>query len=355
MKRIIAALICIIMCCTFLCQYVAAEVMKSSYSLSLVNLSKLHVYNGDSLFTTLEVNQSGSRSGNTFTFTDYINLGESSISKYDIIAQFDLTGSWSAFSEVPNEYLYLSIYLDFVSGFPLRFDEFYYSGIKLILPDGTIFDNYFVSPTGDYSYLFSFVCALSQVTFDFSNLTSFSMCLPIDATPNDTATDSDTLFDCTLVFDDIVLTYDMSPITSGDVDMIVNSLDGIDDMLNAIVQNQSVIIDEIIATRDVIDNLPEQLRDLVVGDPYTGNIDTSDLVGYESDKAVVENMIDVDDVNGIFESGLSLDQPGMYDQQSFDAVGGLMTDVIDALNIMPLIILSLSFGLIALVLNRPRG
>ena len=73
---------------------------------------------------------------------------------------------------------------------------------------------------------------------------------------------------------------------------------------------------------------------------------------YESAYDKVMDEVDVDQVVSIMDGGISLNQDGMYNDQSFDSVSGLMTNIIEATGLMPLITLTLTFGLACFIIGR---
>ena len=373
MKRIAVSAICVVMCCIFLCQHVAAEVLKVSFDVSSVTLVDIDAYNAsDGLFNrTISEGIVGVYDGTSYFFDGAVGLTSASMDLYNFIANFKIEGQWESDIDNVSSYLWFSIYIDYSTNFTFRFDDVYYEKIKLVLDDGTEFDNYFLSDTGDYSYLLSFIIPLEDLSYDFASLNNFSVSLPLDC--NTGAGPYDIGVDCTLALSGIQLTYDLSAITSDDVDMIINSLDNVEVMLDEVKQNQNITVKEIIATREVIaengeklqeisdkqdtvitvlEQLPAELRDLEVGDPYDKSLDTSEIVAYESAYDAVMEEVDVDQVVNIMDGGISLNQDGMYNEQSFNSVSGLVMDIIDATGLMPLIMISLTFGLACFIIGR---
>ena len=360
MKKIVVSAICVVMCCIFLCQYAAAEVMRTSFDVSGITLFQIEVVNPSdgSLNLMVYPNVAGVYDGTSYFFDNITHLGKVSMDTYDFMGDFEIHGQWSTAVENVSSYLWFNVYIDYSSNFTLRSDEFYYDKISVSLPDGTLCDNYFLSNTGDYSYLLSFIIDLDDLDYDFANMSFFQVRLPIDCNTEvdlDGNGVLDYVIDCTLALSGITLTYDV-PAMSEDLTLVLNSLDNVEAMLGTVIDNQNTTIDEVIATREVLEQLPaelaEALRDIEVGDPYDKSLDTSDIAAYESAYDKVMDEVDVDQVVSIMDGGISLNQDGMYNDQSFDSVSGLMTNIIEATGLMPLIILTLTFGLACFIIGR---
>lgn len=98
MKRIAVSAICVIMCCIFLCQHVAAEVLKVSFDVSSVTLVDIDAYNAsDGLFNmTISRGIVGVYDGTSYFFDDAVSLVSASMDLYDFIANFKIEGQWES-------------------------------------------------------------------------------------------------------------------------------------------------------------------------------------------------------------------------------------------------------------------
>lgn len=373
MKKIVASLICVIMCCTFLCQYVAAATTDTATFVP----SSFMLYNffGVPYNTTDEESYSYTNFVQDYTGFSFDYQGD----EYPYYGcDFQILGNWtdtSFFNTTPYEKYYLTFAYDTgeslsgelvngclwlrvldSSGNWVTYYDFDYAIVSYYTCTYSISDPDLIVP--DNSSAFNCRCYFSDVyisaNFDF-RIKDISVTKTYSADSGGSSSggsSSDSSSDTTTSGGS---SGSGSGSSDADYTVIVNKLDKVGELLDDLAANDVKQINLLTTQNVLISQLPDKLRDMDVGEDYTGSIDTSDLAGFESDKAAVESMIDVGGVIEVFDDGISLDQSGLYNDQSFAAVGGLMSDFIEATGIMPLIVLSLSFGLIALVLNRPRG
>ncbi len=373
MKRIIVSAICVVMCCIFSCQYVAAVRAEATFEIDSIYFDYYDAVNlSTGVVVTPNVGVYGTFKNGVWEFVTSVWFTQTTVETYKAIGYFDVTGHWIETVTDVEEYMWLNVKVTYDNNHTLNFDKLETNDIRITLPDGTRLTDYFLSKVSDTSYLISFLVPLSNINYDFSQLSSLTMALPIDWEEGLVA-GIPTYLTCTLKIDDFTLTYNATAITADEVAAIIDSLDNVETMLDEVTQNQNITVNEIIATREVIEQngeklqeisdkqdtiiteleqLPDALRDLEVGDPYEKSLDTSEIAAYESAYEKVMEEVDVDQVVNIMDGGISLNQDGMYNDQSFNSVSGLVMDIIDATGLMPLIMISLTFGLACFIIGR---
>ena len=344
MKRILISMICLIMCCSLFVVSVSADTYTSNFMISRLQFSSLRgTHKVTSASQVVSIAKDMTKVGPNFYETSVdLKLFQESLLNYDLVAAFQIYGSFDKNNGVvPDNYVSFNFSLRCTESKPIDFDDALNSQVRLTLPDiNTEIRNYVFTKMNDYQYQISFIAPLSGINYDYINSTYFRFYIPIKWIYSATY-ESDPLL-VQIMFDDISITYDSIPITAGDVDIIINDLDSIDTTLNAI--------------KGQLDTLPgdvaAQIKDIELGQDYNKGLDTSEIVAYESALDRVMEEVDVDQVIDIMGDGVSLNQPGMYNDQSFNSVSDLMTNIIDATGIMPLITLTLSIGLACFIIGR---
>lgn len=342
MKRIFICMISLIMCCSFIIPSYS-ETFEVPFIINTLTFANARSY----LKTTgaesiIQIQQPMTKvSSNLYRWTGDILLSQESVQSRDWVFGFNMVGYIDKISSItPDQYISFNVKLNFSESKPLDFSDLDNEYVRFVLPGGNSIRNYVITKLDNYSYQFSFIADLKYLNYDFYNATQLYFYIPSKWVYSASYRDDDLTVE--LGFDQLSLTFDTIPITAGDVDIIINDLDSIDTTLNAI--------------KGQLDTLPgdvaAQIKDIELGQDYNKNLDTSEIVAYESALDRVMEEVDVDQVIDIMGDGVSLNQPGMYNDQSFNSVSDLMTSIIDATGIMPLITLTLSIGLACFIIGR---
>ncbi len=363
------SVVCVFMCCVFLMQYAAAEKTISAFSISNIVLTGLQFTSVSSGETKVVAkNVFGSFNGQIYHF-DLVNQNMSfavqSLSMYNWSLDFDIQGSFEQPSGmVPSDQDYLWLSFAVYSTFEMHttywgtinYDRLLDCALSLVayLPNNqtlTLSDCFGISEVSDKEYLLSFLVPASYLEgYDLIHCSKWHLTLPVQFTSGTMGAQINAM---NLRVDNFTLTYEIPPST-----IIISGIDDIKSSLNSI-SNQisngvNTVVNEIRTTQDIIEQLPDALRDLVVGEPYTKELDTSAISEYESQMAVVESKMDIPGAIGILDSGLDLNGGDSFSSASFTSVGDFMQRLIDAAEVGPLIAVTLSLGFAAYLLGRTK-
>lgn len=362
MKKIAVSVICLVMCCTFLCQYVSASTRQTNFICDSLILRELRMYTtSGAISSRVTKNLSGSmQSENSFLFDlsdSYIVFAESSLSTYNLGFVFDFYGSWTN-DPGDNELLYFTFRFSYGQDVNLDFDQLLSIPIELVILSNSgemiHLRDFALARETDTSYLMTWMLNVSDIPADFdivNDVQRYTVVAPFEPIfVNNYDSGVAVQISSATVNVYFEITYQL-PADYYDA-LILDSVEQGLDLLNVVIQNQNTSIQEIIATREVIEQLPSELRDLVVGNDYDKSLDTSDLAAYESDLNQVLQEVDVDQVVDLMNGGISLNQDGLYNEQSFDSVSDFMVQIINSTGLMPLIILTLTLGLACFIIGR---
>ena len=377
MKRIAVSAICVVMCCIFLCQHVAAAQGQANFNVTACTMMYARRYSastGALEFQSSELNSAailGSDGFYLFSGLDaYFHSDIVGASNYTVVCRLD--GSWDN-DPSEGDLLWLTCRVTFGIDQTINYEDLLNTPVVLtaVSRNGSRYDftNYALAKESDTQYLLTWMVKVTDIT-DF-NLVTDTASLYIELPYEPVVTSGSIYVTEYRVMFYLEITYNIPEINYDA--LILDSVDTSNELLQEVVSNQDITVKEIIATREVIaengeklqeisnkqdtvitvlEQLPAELRDLEVGDPYDKSLDTSEIVAYESAYDAVMEEVDVDQVVNIMDGGISLNQDGMYNEQSFNSVSGLVMDIIDATGLMPLIMISLTFGLACFIIGR---
>lgn len=362
MKKILIGAICVVMCCTFFTQYVAAATIVdfTCSSISIITMYTINKTTGVPVESSSN-NKNGvpvSGTSNSFTFSTIQSYARTFNTNY-VSYGFDINGSWSE-SNIGTDYNWFSVDLglNIIGNDTVRFNTSQFVNCYKSMR--------FFCDTGVYDVpvdLFSFIGLTDssyrlmiyvdqQFLHDLTTATKIELYVPYQlqgtgGTPNYT-----TNFGIT--FSNIQLEYSLPDNST----VIIENLGSIQDKLdNILIQNQTQI-DEIILTKEAIQQLPDNIADKLInadlGTADTTPVDTTDLKAYEDQLEIVEQYIKVDDVNAIFKDGISFDGGDNYSSGSLSSLSEFMTRIITVTGLDSLIVICLTLGTASFILGRTR-
>lgn len=379
MKRILICMICFIMCCSLIIAPVSAAQGQTNFLADSMILSKLYQVKSTGN-AAIDWNDIGVNIGdNQFTFSKNVRITLNS--SYTYGGLFDFTGTWDN-DPGSNKLVYITFRISYNPNININFDKVYSVPIALTAYDSAgqsvSFTDVAIAEESPNSMLLTFMQNISSV--DEFNIVSdavrYSVLIPIETVGNVNANfASITSISVNIYFE---VTYQLPDINYDS--LILESVNNSNDLINSVISNQNETIKQIIASKAVIsangqkldeiasnqntiirelEDLPSQIvSGLIngnVGSDYNKQLDTSEIVAYESALDRVMEQVDVDQVIDVMGDGISLNQPGMYNEQSFNSVSGLVMDIIDATSLMPLVMLSMSIGLACFIIGRSRN
>lgn len=367
--KISASILCVLMCCLFCVQYVAAETV-ANWSISSAVLYSIvfrNVSTGE--LKSVSQNKNGVISGSSISFSSGASIAAASQSSFNWSAVFQLYGSFDHLNDVllpsPDDYLWLSFSVDVSFVFDSRytgvldFDRLFDCDMSLVgyWPGGSksFTDVTGISQVSDTEYILSFLIPSSLLDGDLIHIDHWSLTLPIQPKGTNVGLSNSVVINSILLnITNFTLTYEI-PASTIIISGLENIGESLDNLASSVESGFTQTITEIKATQDIIEQLPDALRDLVVGEEYTGSLDTSELAGYESDLAAVKDKVDIDGVKDVLSSGVSLDGGDNYNQQSLGKVGDFMNELISASGLAPLISVTLTIGLACFVIGRTKN
>jgi len=346
MKRIMVSLISVIMCCAFVLP-VCADTYTSNFMISRLQFSSVRGYRKDGTNNpVVNIQEDMTKMGpNFYEFTtDKLVLHEESLTEYDIVAGFQIWGSFDKLDGVePDSYVSFNFSLRVTENRPINFDDTLNQYVRLTLPDiNTEVRNYIFTKMNDYQYQISFIAPLSGIDYNYINSTYFRFYLPIKWL-YDASTESDDFF-IQIMFDELSITYDSIPLKSSDVQLIINDLDSIDTTVSAI--------------KDQLDNMPTDvanaLRDLELGSVETAVIPQDEL----DELAGIEDELYAFSDSKMEYIGQSINQLGNTLNSHIGKVDTghslFFTRVFEIEFIRDMVYISLGFGLVAFILRLGR-
>lgn len=377
MKRIIVSAICVVMCCILICQPVAAAQGQTNFLADSMILTKLVRFNSDlSQNAVVDKNVAGVKlSDNYYNFATSFSL---SLGTYGYGAIFDMVGSWDN-DPGDNNIIYLTFRFSYNNDVNINFDRLFTVPMSLTIYDNTgnsiVLSDAAIAEETDTSYLLTFMQNISDIdTFNVvKDAVKYSVLAPIESVDN-----TDYGGDVTEISDINVNIYFEVTYQLPDVNydaLILESVDQSNVLLNEVISNQDEALEQIIATREVIEangeklqeisnkqdtiiteleQLPDALRDLDLGTVETAAIpqdELDELAGIEdelynySDSKIQYVDQSIDQLNITLNSHLG---------NVGTAHGLFFTRLFEIDFIRDIVYISLGFGLVAFILRMGR-